>query len=244
LGKYNFMNAKTLFGMDFVQMLDICSLPVLVGVDEIVRQVLLGGVLAHLDVGSSDYSWVVGARLRLQAEELPKQDPVGLDPHKGLVEMDEDGDMNNPVRVQVQVLDTVVLEETLDEVTRREGQPALHEPGEHRDLVMFFSIRYGSPAAARHMSISFSRRKPLFTSASKSSVFALDFFHSLFGFGRRGEVGGVDPWADPAASSRDLFFPAPVFMLFDGEDFILQMHRVFTRIHSGAFLEANSGGER
>jgi hypothetical protein len=24
----------------------------------------------------------------------------------------------------------------------------------------------------------------LFTSASKSSVFALDFFHSLFGFGR------------------------------------------------------------
>jgi hypothetical protein len=72
------------------------------------------------------------------------------------------------------------------------------------------------------MSISFSRRKPLFTSASKSSVFALDFFHSLFGFGRGGEVGGIDPWADPAASSRDLFFPAPVFMLFDGEDFILQ----------------------
>jgi hypothetical protein len=53
----------------------------------------------------------------------------------------------------------------------------------------------------------------------------LDFFHSLFGFGRGGEVGGVDPWADPAASSRDLFFPAPVFMLFDGEDFILQMHQ-------------------
>jgi hypothetical protein len=43
------------------------------------------------------------------------------------------------------------------------------------------------------MSISFSRRKPLFTSASKSSVFAFDFFHSLFGFGCGGEVGGVDP---------------------------------------------------
>jgi hypothetical protein len=53
----------------------------------------------------------------------------------------------------------------------------------------------------------------------------LDFFHSLFGFGRGGELGGVDPWADPAASSRDLFFPAPVFMLFDGEDFILQCTR-------------------
>jgi hypothetical protein len=57
----------------------------------------------------------------------------------------------------------------------------------------------------------------------------------LFGFGRGGEVGGVD-------SSWDLFFPVPVFMLFDGEDFILQMHWVFTRIRSGASLDANSGG--
>jgi hypothetical protein len=108
----------------------------------------------------------------------------------------------------------------------------------------FFSIGYGSPAAARHMSISFSRRKPLFTSASRSSVFAFDFFHSLFRFGRGGEVGGVDPWADPAASSRDLFYPAPVFMLFDGEDFILQMQWVFTRIRSGVSSEASSGGVR
>jgi hypothetical protein len=36
----------------------------------------------------------------------------------------------------------------------------------------------------------------------------------------------------------------PVFMLFDGEDFILQVHRVFTRIRSGASLEASSGGAR
>jgi hypothetical protein len=92
------------------------------------------------------------------------------------------------------------------------------------------------------MFISFSRRKPLFTSASKSSVFALDFFHSLLGFGCGGDVGGVDPWADPTASSRDLLFPALVFMLFDGEDFILQMHQVFTRIRSRDSLVANSGG--
>jgi hypothetical protein len=31
-------------------------------------------------------------------------------------------------------------------------------------------------------------------------------------------------------------------MLFDGEAFILQVHRVFTRIRSGASLEASSGG--
>jgi hypothetical protein len=72
----------------------------------------------------------------------------------------------------------------------------------------------------------------------------LDFFHSLFGFEHGGEVGGVDPWADPVASSRDLFFPAPVFMLFDGEDFILQMHRIFTRIRLGASPEVSSGAAR
>jgi hypothetical protein len=33
-------------------------------------------------------------------------------------------------------------------------------------------------------------------------------------------------------------------MLFDREDFILQMHWVFTRIRSGASLEENSGGAR
>jgi hypothetical protein len=81
----------------------------------------------------------------------------------------------------------------------------------------------------------------LFCSASKSSVFALDFFHSLFGFGREGDTGGVDLSADLAASSRNLFFPEAVFMLFDGDGFILQRQRVFTRIRSGAVLEVSSG---
>jgi hypothetical protein len=64
----------------------------------------------------------------------------------------------------------------------------------------------------------------------------------LFGFGRGGDASGVNPSADPVASSRDLFFPAAVFMLFDGDDFILQRQRVFTRIRSGAALEASSRG--
>jgi hypothetical protein len=45
---------------------------------------------------------------------------------------------------------------------------------------------------------------------------------------------------------RDFFFPAttPVFAPLDGEDFILQVHGVFTRIRSGASLVASSGGAR
>jgi hypothetical protein len=47
--------------------------------------------------------------------------------------------------------------------------------------------------------------------------------------------------AAAAASSRPLFFPA-VFIDLDGEGFILQVHGVFTRIRSGATLEALGGG--
>jgi hypothetical protein len=47
---------------------------------------------------------------------------------------------------------------------------------------------------------------------------------------------------DPAAFSQDLFFPPAVFMLLDGEGFILQVQRVFTRILSTAAAVATGGG--
>jgi hypothetical protein len=92
------------------------------------------------------------------------------------------------------------------------------------------------------MSTSFSRRNPLFSRVSKSSVFALDFYHSRFGSGRGGDTGGDVPAADPAASSRPLFFPPAAFAVFDGDGFILQVHSVFTRIRSGAAVVALRGG--
>jgi hypothetical protein len=92
------------------------------------------------------------------------------------------------------------------------------------------------------MSTSFSRRNPLLRRASKSSVFALDFFHSRFGSGRGGDTGGDVPAADPVASSRLLFFPPAAFAVFDGDGFILQVHDVFTRIRSGATVVALYGG--
>jgi hypothetical protein len=52
------------------------------------------------------------------------------------------------------------------------------------------------------------------TRASRSSVFSLDFFHSLAGLGC-GEDGGDDSGADPSASLRALFFLAPVFELLE-----------------------------
>jgi hypothetical protein len=92
------------------------------------------------------------------------------------------------------------------------------------------------------MSTSFSRKKPLWRRASKSSVFALDFFHSRFGSGRGGDIGGDVPAPNPVASSRPLFFPPTAFVVLDRDGFILQVHGVFTHIRSGATAVALYGG--
>jgi hypothetical protein len=76
-------------------------LPVLIGVYELVREVLLGGVLPHLDPRSSDYPRVAGVGLRLQPEELPEHDPMGLDPQKSFAEMYEDGGVENTVGLRL-----------------------------------------------------------------------------------------------------------------------------------------------
>jgi hypothetical protein len=155
--------------------------------------------------------------------------------------MDENCGMENAVRVEIEVLNFVVPEEAFEEVAGRKRKTALREAREHRDLVFSFSIGYGSPAAALHISTSFSRINPLLRRANKSSVFTFDFFHSQLGSGRGGDIGGAAPVAATAASSRPLFFPV-AFVDLDGEGFILQVHGVFTRIHSGATLEALGGG--
>jgi hypothetical protein len=82
--------------------------PVLIGIYQFVGEVLLGGVLPHLDPRSSDYSGIAGAGLRLYPEELLKQDPMGLDPQEGFAKMNKDDSVEDTVGVEVEVLDAVV----------------------------------------------------------------------------------------------------------------------------------------
>jgi hypothetical protein len=127
---------------------------------------------------------------------------MGLDPQKGFAEMYEDSSVEDTVGVEVEVLDVVVPHEPLEEVARRERESPRSANRVNIGISSaFFSMGYGSPAAALHKSTSFSRRNPLFSRASKSSVFALDFFDSRFGSGRGGDTGGDVPAAHPAASS-------------------------------------------
>jgi hypothetical protein len=62
---------------------------------------LFRGILAHLDTGPSDYSGVVGARLRLHAEELSEEYPVGFDPQESFAKMDEDGGVKIPLGLRL-----------------------------------------------------------------------------------------------------------------------------------------------
>jgi hypothetical protein len=84
------------------------GLPILVGIYQLVGEVLLGGVLPRLDPRSSDYSGITGAGLRLHPEEFPEQDPMGLEPQKGFAKMYEDGGVEDTVGVEVEVLDALV----------------------------------------------------------------------------------------------------------------------------------------
>jgi hypothetical protein len=149
--------------------------------------------------------------------------------------------MEDTVGVEVEVLDAVVPSSPLKKLLAGRDSPRSANRVNIGISSGFFSMGYGSPAAALHMSTSFSRMNPLLRRAIRSSVLALDFFHSRFGSGRGGDTGGDVPTADPVASSRALFFPPVAFAVFDGEGFILQVHDVFMRIHSGATVVALYG---
>jgi hypothetical protein len=82
----------------------------LIGVEQLVRKILLRGILAHLDAGSPHYSGVVGAWPGLHSEEFLEKYPVGLDPQEGFAEVNEDRSVEDTVGVEVEVLDAVVLQ--------------------------------------------------------------------------------------------------------------------------------------
>jgi hypothetical protein len=76
--------------------------------------------------------------LRLHLEELPEQNPVGLDSPKRLTEVYKDGDVENTVGIQIQVLAAIVPEKTFEEITSEERLSTLRESGEHWNLIWIF----------------------------------------------------------------------------------------------------------
>jgi hypothetical protein len=88
------------------------GLPILVRLNELVRQVLVSRIFVHLNTSPSDYSQVIGNRLWFHPKELQEQNPVGLDSHERLTEMYEDRDVEDTIGIKIQVLDAIVPEKT------------------------------------------------------------------------------------------------------------------------------------
>jgi hypothetical protein len=158
--------------------------------------------------------------------------------------VNKDGGVEDPVRVEVEVLDALVPKHPLEEVASRQRKSTLHEPRNIGISSRFFSIGHKSPVVVRQRSISFSWRNPLLTKVRMSSVFSFSFFHSFTGLGRGDEGADDDDWPASPASSRLLFFNTPVFLLFARDPFTLQVTGVFTHIRSGDAEGADYGGSR
>jgi hypothetical protein len=91
---------------------------------------------------------------------------VGLDPQEGFAEVNEDRSVEDTVGVEVEVLGAVYSRSPLKKSLAGRDNPRSANPVNMGSSSGFFSMGYGSPAAARHISTSFSRRNPLLRSTS------------------------------------------------------------------------------
>jgi hypothetical protein len=90
--------------------------PVLDGIDQLVGQVLIDGVLSHLDSGTSDYSRIVRAQSRLHPEKLQEQNLVGFDTHEGFAEMHKNRGVEDSIGVEIEILNAIVPEHPFEEI--------------------------------------------------------------------------------------------------------------------------------
>jgi hypothetical protein len=63
---------------------------------------------------------VSGTRLILQEEVIFEKKKVRRNPNKNLTKMDENGDLNNRVRINMNELNLIVVQESVEEITDAE----------------------------------------------------------------------------------------------------------------------------
>jgi hypothetical protein len=74
-------------------------------------------------------------RLVLQEDVVFEKRKVRMNPEENLTKMDENGDMKNRVRIKMNKLNLVVVQESAEEIVDREAEPTLKEAGEHHNFI-------------------------------------------------------------------------------------------------------------
>jgi hypothetical protein len=90
---------------------------------------------AGLETYAPNNRSVGGTRLVLQEKIVFEKWKVWRNPEETLAMMDENGDLNNGVRIKMNKLNLVVVQELAEEIADQETGPALEEGGEHDNFI-------------------------------------------------------------------------------------------------------------
>jgi hypothetical protein len=93
------------------------------------------GTRVGLETYAPDNLLVGGTQLVLQEEICFEKWEVCRNPEEDFIEMDENGDLENGVRVKMNQLNLVVLQESTEKIADWEAKPVLEEGGEHHNFI-------------------------------------------------------------------------------------------------------------
>jgi hypothetical protein len=89
---------------------------------ELVGNVPIASFLSKLDVGAPYDGWIFGSGLWFYSKKEAEKIPVGFNSKESFAKLDEDGNMENGIRVEVMELKLVEVKKASEERARGEGQ--------------------------------------------------------------------------------------------------------------------------
>jgi hypothetical protein len=105
---------------------------------EFVGNVPITGLLSKLDAGAHYDGWIFGSGLWLYSEKEAEKIPLGFNSKESFTEMDEDGNVENGIQVEVMELKPVEIKKASEERARGEGQTPFSKMVKSDDFVYIF----------------------------------------------------------------------------------------------------------
>jgi len=98
-------------------------------------KIFFASPLAELETGASDHIDLTALLSRFEIEEVAEQIEMGADTKKDFAKMDEGGDMEDGVGIQINQLYPVPMEKTPEETVGRQRKSTIEEVLEDNDLI-------------------------------------------------------------------------------------------------------------
>jgi hypothetical protein len=105
---------------------------------ELVGNVPIAGLLSKLDASAPYDGWIFGSGLWFYSKKEAEKIPVGFNSKESFAKMDEDGNMENGIRVEVMELKPVEVKKASEERAIGEGQTPFGKMVKCDDFVYIF----------------------------------------------------------------------------------------------------------